>query len=192
MRGPGRKRPGGFRELGLIGLWVALVVLASVRDVRADPVAAEDSGQASKIEAEASEAPDFEWGNLSRADRIRARQQLRALRRALPDFSRSDRRLLLLHARSLPSEERRSLRARLRGIESLEEEQRKAFEEELRGRIASMAERGERFEANVRRWKQMPEAERDKLREQMRRFRNLPLDERRALLDEWVPREETR
>ena len=192
MRGAGSRRPRGFFELSLIGFWIVLAVLASVRDARAEPDVAEDSEPAPGLEKELSEAPEFEWRDLSRAERIRARQQLRALRRALPDFSRADRRLLLLHARSLPSAERRALRARLRGRESLEEEERRAFEAELRGRIASMADRGKRFEANMRRWKQMSEAERDALREQMRRFRELSIEERRAILDEWVPRESAR
>lgn len=130
------------------------------------------------------------WRNLPRAERAAARRQLTFFRRALPEFSRPERRKLLLHAMQLPSAERLALRERLRGIEELEPSERERFVSELRELIVTATRQSDRFNANLRRWQKMSEAEREALRGQMKRFRALPIEERKRLLDGWVPPDE--
>ena len=119
-------------------------------------------------------------------ERRRVRRRLRALRGALPDFSRLERRLILRRAVQLPRAERKALRHRLLEIDELDSKARAALEMELRAMIDEQAEEIHRFERNVRRWQRMSEKQRDTMRSQMRRFRNLPVVERKRLLDQWL------
>lgn len=175
MRRGERGRGWRFGMLVISG-WIGILVSSSSMDASAE---------------EPSRAPgetiQERWEGLSRGERVRARRQLRSLRRALPDFSRAERRLLLLRALQLPQPERRALRQKLRGIDDLDPQQRAALETELRSLIEESVDDVDRFNANIRRWQQMSETDREQMREQMRRFRKLPIEKRRQLLDEWVP-----
>ena len=116
----------------------------------------------------------------------RIRRVLRALRQALPDFSRLERRLILRRAVQMPPAQRQGLRRRLLEIDELDSDARSALETELREMLHEQADEIHRFEQNVRRWQEMSEKQRDTMRSQMRRFRGLPVDERKRLLDQWL------
>lgn len=204
MREPRFEGLGRWGAAALIAIWFALVLVAAAGEARAE-ASAEETGRGSDALVRGEAAPaaepgatrrgDFgadglrgraEAGGGERLDRVGARRRLRALRRALPDFSRTERRRLLLHARNLPAEERRALRTKLLAAETMSEAERARFKAELRQLIADGADDAARWRENAARWRKMPEAEREKMREQMRRFRRLPPEERKALLEEWA------
>ncbi|MCR9094405.1 MAG: DUF3106 domain-containing protein [bacterium] len=122
--------------------------------------------------------------DASPRERRRAGRRMRALERALPEFSPIERLALLRAAATLPAEERKALRQRLRGIDDLEPAERKAFVDELEAMIQGRSGEIERFERNRRRWRDMSEAERQEAREQMKRLREMSVEERRELLRE--------
>ena len=122
------------------------------------------------------------WEDASPRERRRAGRRLRALERALPEFSPIERLALVRAVAALPEEERKALRKRLRGIDALEPPARRAFVDELRERIRGQEAEIERFRRNRDRWEGMSEAERREAREQMKKLRAMSVEERRALL----------
>ena len=109
---------------------------------------------------------------------------MRALERALPEFSPIERLTLLRAVAERPEAERKALRRKVRRIDDLSPAERAAFVEELRTLIRGQGAEIERFERNRDRWEGMSEAERDEAREQMRKLRALSVEERRVLLEE--------
>ncbi|MEM9177357.1 MAG: DUF3106 domain-containing protein [Myxococcota bacterium] len=175
-----------------VGLVLAILVAASAGRAeddalpsRARPGAATRWQEATPAERRAMRA-EFRsrWEQASPRQKRRARRGLRALERALPDFSPIERLSLLRAAAELPAEERKALRRRLRGIDEMAPPERAAFQAELREMIRGQAEEIERLERNRDRWRRMTEAERDEARAQMRKLRAMSVEERRALLRE--------
>ena len=124
------------------------------------------------------------WEDASPQERRQAGRRLRALERALPDFSPIERLTLLRASAELPAEERKALRKRIRVIDDLAPTERAALLAELRARIRAHASEIDRFERNRNRWKGMSEAERKEARRQMKRLREMSVEERRVLLRE--------
>lgn len=117
-------------------------------------------------------------------ERRRVTRRLRALERALPDFSSIERLILLRAAAALPEAARKDLRKRLRRIDDLEPASRALLVAELKAMIRSFDGEIDRLERNRERWQGMSESERDEYRAQMKRLRGMSLEERRALLEE--------
>ncbi len=124
------------------------------------------------------------WEDASPRERRQARRRLRALERALPEFSPIERLMLLRAAAELPESDRKRLRRNIRGIDDLEPAERRAFLDELRDLVEGQAGEVERFQRNRERWRDMSDAERDEAREQMNKLREMSVEERRALLRE--------
>lgn len=124
------------------------------------------------------------WEDASPRERRRAGRRIRALERALPEFSPIERLVLLRAAAELPAAERKALRERLRGIDDLEPGERQALVAELEELIRGQATAIERFERNRNRWDGMSEAERQEARDQMKKLREMSVEERRSLLRE--------
>ena len=208
-----RSRPqGGWRfAIALASGWIGLACLLTALEVRGDDrsrtekgndrhsAAASERGSNSRAErwdrasraerrAMRRAAREF-WDDVGPEDRTRIKHRLRALRRQLPDFSRTERRMILRRALEMSDADRTDLRDRLMKIDDLQPDQRAALERELRSLIGKGSDEMERIERNARRWKEMSSEDREKMRAQMRTFRELSSEERQRLLDEWVPQE---
>jgi len=209
-----RSNAGWRSALLLASGWFVLVLLLAALDARAEGesqgerIRAHEDGQehtrggaarerrmerwnkASEEERREMRAAAREfWKDTPDGDRRRVRRRLKALRRALPEFSKVERRMILRRSLEMPPAERDALRDRIMGIEELDPEARAELEAELRGMIDVESDEMHRIEENVRRWQKMTPEERDEMREQARRFRRLPIEDRRRLLNEWVPSE---
>jgi Protein of unknown function (DUF3106) len=187
-----RARRGWTLVLLLVSGWVCFVVLPTALEARAEESVRETRierwNRASREERRAmrESARDF-WRDASPEDRRQVRHRLRSLHRALPEFSRFERRMILRRMLELPKAERDSLRERIMEIEELDTEARAELDADLHGLIDERLDDMHRIERNARRWQKMSPEERDALRRQARRFRRLPLDERQRLLDDWAP-----
>jgi hypothetical protein len=102
---------------------------------------------------------------------------------ALHQLSRADRVALREQVRSLPEGERRDLRKKLRRFHSLPEAER----DELQSRFAVLqsldSEERQQVHQNARRFREMEPSQRQRLRSAMTRFRGLPPNEQQEWLD---------
>jgi len=189
---------GGWRfALLLVSGWVGLVLLLAAFEARSEEDTSSDRMRETRIErwnkASREErrvmrqaARDF-WDEAPPEDRKRIKRRLRGLRRALPDFSRLERKMILRRTLEMPKAERDVLRDRIMSIDELDAEGRAKLERELRDLIEDDSDEMNRIESNASRWREMSHEDREKMRAQMREFRKLSVSERQQLLDQWVP-----